>query len=559
MVESRRVRILSKKPHGSFLLANIHRHNFNDVLLLCSGGPTGEKTFISSHRIILSSISPLLAAVLTEYSAFNHGDHEHPIVISLPDTDPKVMNFLLDFAYSGKTTVPLKYLDGISETSKRLRIKYLENAIVKVERAPESLALFKSIKSPAAKKIEVKPLKEIKSKLSALVPHEQAPSAPAPAPPPPVFQPRKRTTKIRKVLIPKCTKGSTTTDLPIVDLEECKSEVLIKNDGSQVQVLRHPSSGLILQPVSQIPTHKESNHEYPIMTEQEILPQAPLTPHGSLAAVSKGFTITSPTVGVGYQGSRVLVQKSRSITLNHDGEEIIHCDKDVNCEEYEGDHHHDEYDQDYHPHDGAHYVSNEEEIHNDEVIIDNYKDVSKEVVELDESFEETIVKDSEKDNIVTSDIIKQEEVHDEFNSSDIEIEEQILPNVEEIVPNSHYSDVEEEKLIEAEDVEDVVEEIFDDDMRDRMEEGDELDSEEDMIYDDESGEEQLGKTHVNEDEASKISNCRTSGRVRKMNPRYFHEDNISSEAKSPPKESSSKKRSRTSSENFLTPLHKKKK
>ncbi|CAB4055483.1 unnamed protein product [Lepeophtheirus salmonis] len=450
MVESRRVRILSKKPHGSFLLANIHRHNFNDVLLLCSGGPTGEKTFISSHRIILSSISPLLAAVLTEYSAFNHGDHEHPIVISLPDTDPKVMNFLLDFAYSGKkTTVPLKYLDGISETSKRLRIKYLENAIVKVERAPESLALFKSIKSPAAKKIEVKPLKEIKSKLSALVPHEQAPSAPAPAPPPPVFQPRKRTTKIRKVLIPKCTKGSTTTDLPIVDLEECKSEVLIKNDGSQVQVLRHPSSGLILQPVSQIPTHKESNHEYPIMTEQEILPQAPLTPH------------------VGYQGSRVLVQKSRSITLNHDGEEIIHCDKDVNCEEYEGDHHHDEYDQDYHPHDGAHYVSNEEEIHNDEVIIDNYKDVSKEVVELDESFEETIVKDSEKDNIVTSDIIKQEEVHDD--------------------------DVEEEKLIEAEDVEDVVEEIFDDDMRDRMEEGDELDSEEDMIYDDESGEEQLGE------------------------------------------------------------------
>eukprot|EP00096_Caligus_rogercresseyi_P003808 TRINITY_DN1749_c0_g1_i4.p1 TRINITY_DN1749_c0_g1~~TRINITY_DN1749_c0_g1_i4.p1 ORF type:complete len:637 (-),score=268.17 TRINITY_DN1749_c0_g1_i4:657-2522(-) len=613
MVESRRVKILSKKPHGSFLLANIQRHSYNDVLLHCfpsslrsnKGSNSPKPVFIPSHRLILSTISPLLAGLLADEA---NTSADNPVIISLPDTDPQVLSFLLDFAYCGKTTVPLKHLDGISETSKRLRIKYLENAIVKVERAPTnassppSVAILKPLKGNTPKKLETGEKKLTKG---GVLPQQDASSTS-------LFQPRKRTTKIRKVLIPKSNKGTGPSsgpnpDLPVVDLEECKPETMIKSDGTHIQVLRHPSTGLVLQPVNTFSAtntpaeyspgashtraganNNANSNNSNAAGSSESSSDGPTTilGGGPLAAVSKGFTITSPTVGVGYQGSRVLVQKTRSIALNHEGEEIIHCEKGenddieeqevvVNEEEVQvegGDVQEEEVQEE------GGYVQEEEvqeeggDVQEEEDQEGGGKDVKEEKDEItaaagEEEIEETVIEEKVPvgmDEEVISDVKENDDsIQDPLNLPNDQEEEQshqepLKEEEEESIPQSEVEETvieEGEELLEEELEEDailtdgVIPEGEEEEFKDPMEE-------EDLLYEEE--EESKSVETEDEEEAQSIHH-RTSGRVRKMNPKYFSEDNVSSSdavsatTTSPCKDSPlPRKRARTLSENNAT-------
>uniref|UniRef100_A0A0A9XHE1 Transcription factor Ken n=1 Tax=Lygus hesperus TaxID=30085 RepID=A0A0A9XHE1_LYGHE len=81
-----------------------------DVTLACQGG------ILRAHRLILASASPLIRRLLNDTV-------EALVTIQLPDVSPLHMRAILDFLYTGQTSVPPTEATGVIELFELLEIK----------------------------------------------------------------------------------------------------------------------------------------------------------------------------------------------------------------------------------------------------------------------------------------------------------------------------------------------------------------------------------------------------------------------------------------------------
>jgi hypothetical protein len=115
--------------------------DFTDVTLACDDG-----TVLKTHKIILSSASPLFRSILLHYP------HKFPLIF-LKGIKSKDLRFIKTFMYLGEVEIPQDDLDGFLKAGKELRIEGLDDVGYSIKMEQHDKETFE-FDQPAEEKVD---------------------------------------------------------------------------------------------------------------------------------------------------------------------------------------------------------------------------------------------------------------------------------------------------------------------------------------------------------------------------------------------------------------------
>ena len=130
--------IRGSDPQEAFtqcLKASFGSKTYSDVEIRCLRNDVTNN--LNAHSCVLAAISPILKDLIAANRA-DLSDGEASTTICLPDTDFQIVQLVVRFAYTGDITVPKNRVDELFELVHRLKIRYLQNVVVKVNKAKET-------------------------------------------------------------------------------------------------------------------------------------------------------------------------------------------------------------------------------------------------------------------------------------------------------------------------------------------------------------------------------------------------------------------------------------